>query len=154
MAVAWQHQAITWTNVDFLVMRFNGIHLRAIWQQVPELLFYINEFENCTCTFKVAYTESWKLSSQVYSEVFAGLFINHKNMFQYYAFRNVDFFFSTTSHLRMCVDYAAVFCWISKYPQISNIRCTKSQNLNVSCLVLQLSLRNLLKPGVKSRMKV
>ena len=27
-----------------------------------------------------------------------------------------------------------------KYRQISNINCTKSQNLNVSCLVLQLSL--------------
>ena len=31
---------------------------------------------------------------------------------------------------------------------------TKSQNLNVSRLVLQLSLRNLLKPGVQSRMKM
>ena len=38
--------------------------------------------------------------------------------------------------------------------QISNIRCTKSHNFNVSPLVLQLSLRNLLKPGVKSRMKM
>ena len=63
-------------------------------------------------------------------------------------------FFSTTSHLSTCVDYTAVFCWISEYRQVSNIRHTKSQNLNVSCLVLQLSLRNLLKPGVKSRMKV
>ena len=41
-----------------------------------------------------------------------------------------------------------------KYSQISNIRCTKSQNLNVSCLILQLSLRNPLKPGVKSIMKM
>ena len=32
--------------------------------------------------------------------------------------------------------------------QTSNIRCTKSQNLNVSCLVLQLFLPNPLKPGV------
>ena len=37
------------------------------------------------------------------------------------------------------------------YRQISNIRCTKSQNLNVSRLILQLSLCNtcILKPGVK-----
>ena len=34
------------------------------------------------------------------------------------------------------------------YQQISDISHTKSQNWNVSCLVLQLSLRNLLKPGV------
>ena len=40
------------------------------------------------------------------------------------------------------------------YHQTSNIRCTESQNLNVSCLFLQLSLLNPLKPGVKSRMKI
>ena len=34
------------------------------------------------------------------------------------------------------------------YCQTSNIRCTKSQNLTVSCLILQLSLPNLLKPDV------
>ena len=36
----------------------------------------------------------------------------------------------------------------------SNISRTKSQNLNVSDLVLMLSLSNPLKPGVKSRMKM
>ena len=40
------------------------------------------------------------------------------------------------------------------YCQTSNIRCSKSKNLNVSCLILQLSLPNPLKPGVKSRMKM
>ena len=39
-----------------------------------------------------------------------------------------------------------------KYHQTSNIRHTKSQNLN--CLVLQLSLSNPLKPGVKLRIKM
>ena len=39
-------------------------------------------------------------------------------------------------------------------PQTSNIRCTKSQTLKVSCLVLQLPLPNSLKPDVKSRMKM
>ena len=29
---AWRHQAITWTNVDFSLVRFCGIHLRAISQ--------------------------------------------------------------------------------------------------------------------------
>ena len=41
-----------------------------------------------------------------------------------------------------------------EYRPISNISRTKSQNLNVSGLVLQVSLCNLLKPGVKSRMKM
>ena len=38
--------------------------------------------------------------------------------------------------------------------QTYNISYTKSQNLNVSRPVLQLSLPNPLKPGVKSRMKM
>ena len=40
------------------------------------------------------------------------------------------------------------------YCKISNIRCTKSQNLNDSHLILKSSLVNPLKPSVKSRMKM
>ena len=40
------------------------------------------------------------------------------------------------------------------YRKVSNIRRTKSQNLNDSRLVMQMSLSNLLKPGFKSRMKM
>ena len=40
------------------------------------------------------------------------------------------------------------------YRKISNISRTKYQTLNDSSLVLQLSLPNLLKPGVKSKMKM
>ena len=52
--------------------------------------------------------------------------------------------------------YDTIYAYIENttYRQISNIRCTKSQNLNVSHLVLQLSLGIILKPGVKSRMKM
>ena len=42
----------------------------------------------------------------------------------------------------------------NKYRRISNIRRTESPNLDVSRLVLQLSLPNPIKPGVKSRMKM
>ena len=45
-------------------------------------------------------------------------------------------------------------CSESEYCKISNIKCTKSPNLNVSRLVLQLSLPNPMKPGVQSRMKM
>ena len=34
--VAWRHQAITWTNVDLSSVRFSGIHLRAISQEIPQ----------------------------------------------------------------------------------------------------------------------
>ena len=40
------------------------------------------------------------------------------------------------------------------YRKISNIRHIKSQNLNVPRLALHLSLRNILKPSVKWRMKM
>ena len=42
----------------------------------------------------------------------------------------------------------------NKYHQTCNIRRTKLHNLNVSRLVLKLSVPNQLKPGVKSRIKM
>ena len=42
----------------------------------------------------------------------------------------------------------------SYYRKTSSINRTKSQNLNVSCIPLQLSSLNPLKPGVKLRMKM
>ena len=45
--------------------------------------------------------------------------------------------------------------WMNKmYRQFSNIRRTESPYLNVSRLILQLSLPNPLKPGVKLKMKM
>ena len=40
------------------------------------------------------------------------------------------------------------------YRKISNISCTKSENWNFSCLVIQLSLCNISKLGLKLRMKM
>ena len=51
-------------------------------------------------------------------------------------------------------NYACIYITNSTYRQISNRSRTKSQNLNVSRLVLQSSVTNLLEPGVKSRMKM
>ena len=45
-------------------------------------------------------------------------------------------------------------CWHMSYHQTSSISHTKSQHLNVSRLVLQLSLPNPLKPSVKPRVKM
>ena len=52
------------------------------------------------------------------------------------------------------LDSVKIWLTTTTYRQVSNIRRVTSQNLDVSCLVLQLSSRNLLKPGVKSRMKM
>ena len=43
---------------------------------------------------------------------------------------------------------------ILNYCKTFSISGTKSQNLNVSCILLQLSSLNPLKPGVKLRMKM
>ena len=48
--VAWQHQAITWTNEDSSFMKFCALHLSS--QQVPRLKFYI-------MTLKMTATSSW-----------------------------------------------------------------------------------------------
>ena len=47
-----------------------------------------------------------------------------------------------------------VTSWTLEYGQTSSMKRTKSQYLNVSRLVLQLSLLNPLKSGVRSRMKM
>ena len=60
-------------------------------------------------------------------------------------------------HNKMIRCHVVAWLWHSKsesYRKISNIRRMKSPNLNVSSLVLQLSLPNPMKPGVKSRMKM
>ena len=43
--VAWWQQAIDWTNVDFPLVRFCGIHQRIISQWVTKLLFCIMSFK-------------------------------------------------------------------------------------------------------------
>ena len=55
----------------------------------------------------------------------------------------------------VCRCLVVFFCDTNDiYCQISNISRTKSQNLHISRLVLQLSLPNSLKPGVKWKMKM
>ena len=36
--VAWRHQAITWTNVEFSSVSFCGIHLQTVFQEGPTSL--------------------------------------------------------------------------------------------------------------------
>ena len=46
------------------------------------------------------------------------------------------------------------YIYIYIHRKVSDIRCTKCQNLNESHLILQLSVPNPLKPSVKSIMKM
>ena len=55
---------------------------------------------------------------------------------------------------KKCEDEDKCQMALKKYHKTSSISLTKSHNLNVSCLVLQLPLPNPLKPGVKSGMKM
>ena len=43
---------------------------------------------------------------------------------------------------------------LTNYRKVSNIRRTKTENLNASRLILLLSLPNPLKPGIELRMKM
>ena len=57
-----KQQTITWTNVDFSLVRFCGIHLRTISQQVLRQLFIIKvwnkHFKLSTFYCHIPYTES------------------------------------------------------------------------------------------------
>ena len=46
--VASWHQAITWTNTDFALVRFCWTDLTAITQRVHKVLLCYNEFEKAT----------------------------------------------------------------------------------------------------------
>ena len=80
------------------------------------------------------------------------------NSFLYYMYVHCTVVFhrrSLYSYSKGAPDHQKPWWWLhNKYRKISNIRRTKSQNLNDSHLVLKSSLANLLKPGFKSRMKM
>ena len=43
--VAWRQQTITWTNVDFSLVRFCGISLRTTVQRAPKILFCMRSWK-------------------------------------------------------------------------------------------------------------
>ena len=51
--VAWQHQAITWTNVDLLLVRFNDILFRAISEQVSQVIYHCHWLEKYSSTISL-----------------------------------------------------------------------------------------------------
>ena len=62
--------------------------------------------------------------------------------------------FTISSSLKTRQDANPDYCPFQFYRKVSDIRCTKSQKLNDSRLVLQLSLPNPLKLGVKLSLKM
>ena len=49
----WLHQAITWTNADFSLVRLCGIHLGAIKQRVSKLLFCLMSLKTVLLNYLV-----------------------------------------------------------------------------------------------------
>ena len=64
----------------------------------------------------------------------------------------MSYFYSIPQKQSMLIEMSYHTKWI--YRKIFNTRRTKSPNLNVSRLGLQLPLRTILKPSVKWRMKM
>ena len=74
--VAWRHHAITWTNVDSSLVIFCGIHLRAISEWVPMLLFRIMSLQailskiilhlSMTNELRSQHFQTWHVRSLVY----------------------------------------------------------------------------------------
>ena len=62
--------------------------------------------------------------------------------------------FTTRTAHKMKITTTVAVGGLADYRKVSNIMRTKYQNLNVSRLGLQLSLRNILKTSVKWRMKM
>ena len=78
-------------------------------------------------------------------------------MSQETAFENVTCKMSAILFRPQCVDIIPAIIMMNSifhYLKTSSISRTKSQNSNVSCILLQLSSLNPLKPGVKLRMKM
>ena len=71
-----------------------------------------------------------------------------------FALSDVDISCFGSSHWRHIIDIYTTTQNNLIYRKKSSISRTKSQNLNVSCILLQLSSLNPLKPGVKLRMKM
>ena len=65
----------------------------------------------------------------------------------------VNAYSTTVCFCHVYINSVLLF-WVPKYRKVSNVSRTKSQKWNDSRLVLQLSLPNPLKSGVKSRMKM
>ena len=130
MLVAWCDKAITWTNVDL--------------SSICSVAFPQEQFPR-----KYSWHQSWKRFLKIMSPRARGQWVKVR-FFHAYNKNSAAILLvhASRANIKRIIFYNTS---MQDYHQTSNIRCTKSQNLNVSCLVMQLSLCNLLKPGVKSR---
>ena len=83
--------------------------------------------------------------------------VNHvtSNFYVYIVFYCLSHFgLSSDVCWLVCVCVLFIACQFSIYRKTSSISRTKSQNINVSCILLQLCPLNPLKPGVGLRMKM
>ena len=103
----------------------NIIHIVIVWKAIENI--------NWMCWFP------WRIC----------LFLTYTRVLFWYSFpsllRNLE-----NEHQNNPLESAETVRHSSTYRKTSSISCTKSQNLNVSCILFQLSSFNPLKPGVFS----
>ena len=121
---------------------------------------------SCTHPSRWENSSAMKSSPKYYAELYSTwtmkiwwnilliLYINHVDMSVTAAW----YLYINTQEQRACglnpTSAGAVCIQNPSYRKTPSISHTKSQNLNVSCILLQLSSFNPLKPGVKLRMKM
>ena len=149
-----RRQAIIWTNAGILLIATLGTNF-------SEILIEIRIFSFKKMGLKVSSAKWWPFCPGL--NVSTNLICCHCEAFIFKAFSNptviglgpCDAWLSRVRNTNR--DRCSIFHWCyhdSIYRKISNIWRTKSQNLYVSRLGLQLSLCNILKPSVKLRMKM
>ena len=115
---------------------------------------YLTEFENLlifSCVLQInLHMKSWIRNVHKLCPI---LLCCHYAWF-FCCYEMLSWYNSSLNHVMACSLMVALSYQLYQYRKISNIRRTKSPNLNVSRLFLQLSLPNPMKPGVKSRMKM
>ena len=117
---------------------------------------FVLAFDNLTYFCNVMYFLFWYNSNLVI--IFANLFVTclSVNFYDWSGeiMRQVNGKFTPRSVL-ITFEFNFKFTLLfTFYRQISNLRCTKSQNVNISRFALQLSLPNPLKPCVGSKMEM
>ena len=150
-----RRQAITWTNVGILLIEPAGTNFSEISIGIQTF-----SFKKMHLNMSSAKWRPFCLSLNVlmcymrYSDVLHSVIMELD--FMSWRLLLVNHLLVSKFFISWCPFHYQNCNQISNftYCQTSKIRCTESQNLNVSRLVLHSTLPNPLKPDVKSRMKM
>ena len=183
--VAWQHQAVTWINVDLsylsstvqwhssrgnftkktphpsitnislkiscLKFHFNLPGVIELLRWMSMVIGHLSRIEIwLQFYFNIMYAW-WNVVHMIKPIDFSSCFNNISSTLEPISYPYREACPETPPYFVVLIS---CIIWELTYHKISSISRTESQNLNVSCLVLQLSSLNPLKPGVELRMKM